>query len=72
MSVFTIWRYNVMANERECGYNPLKMISAQFNELWCICGDYEYYGGFSCMTCERLCEKYDLGKNRDYCEVFKC
>lgn len=56
------------AVERECGWNLINHIKAK--ELWCVCDPTPnldnndsgfYYGGFSCMNCERFCEKYNLG-----------
>ena len=53
-----------LAVERECGWNPINLLfKAPSNELWCECGTQNiYYGGFSCMTCERFCEKYQIAK----------
>jgi len=63
---FFVGRYYTLATERECGFNPIKHFKIISNELWCGCenetGNNSYYGGFSCMNCERFCEKYNLGK----------
>jgi len=56
ISIFSL-RYYQLAVERECGWNPINhFFKAPSNELWCGCG----YGGFSCMTCERFCDKYQI------------
>lgn len=61
VSLFSL-RFYQLAVERECGWNPINhFFKARFNELWCDCGTKNlYYGGFSCMTCERFCEKYQI------------
>jgi len=69
LSLISIFYYTVIATDRECGWSPLKVFYATTNELWCTCStnitnlneSNLYYGGFSCMNCERLCEKYNLG-----------
>ena len=57
--------YYVLSTERECGFNPINHLKARVNELWCSCSKnstiVDYYGGFSCMNCERFCNKYKLG-----------
>ena len=61
VSFFSL-RFYHLAVERECGWNPINhFLKAPLNELWCECGTSNlYYGGFSCMTCERFCEKYQI------------
>ena len=63
--IIVIYWHN-LATERECGYNPLKLLKARTNELWCECNETSlYYGGFSCMNCSRFCEKYNLIKIKE-------